>query len=110
MKLLKKNRGNVLLAEAVNQLIADLKGANWHNQLELQKDRPDADCVHSDGFYFFDIHIHRSMLLVEFSVQGQEEEGIVSVLWAGSHDEYERVFGNNKGRIEKWLRGKGLIG
>ncbi len=45
------------------------------------------------------------MTLVAFS-EGVEE-GIIQVLWVGSHDEYERVFKNNKKTIEKWLRDQG---
>jgi len=59
----------------------------------------DADCIHNDGFYFFNISIHRSLILIEL-----DEEGEATILWVGSHDEYERTFKNNKSTIEKWLR------
>lgn len=65
--------------------------------------RPDADCVHSKGFYFFDISIHRTMILIEF------EAGVASIVWCGSHDEYELTFKNNKSTIQKWLRSREWI-
>jgi len=47
---------------------------------------------------------------VEFTEPSEEgEEGTVQILWTGSHDDYERVFKNNKKTIEKWLRDKGHI-
>ena len=61
--------------------------------------RPDADCVHSDGFYFLDIHIHRTLVLIEF-----EENGEINIVWCGTHDEYETTFKNNKSTIRKWLK------
>lgn len=106
--MLHKNKGNVKLTKALNKLIKDITEANWANQKELQNTRPDADCVHPDGFYFFDINIHRSMVLIEF-IEEVNEEGIANILWAGNHDEYERIFGNNKKVIEKWLRSQGLV-
>lgn len=66
---------------------------------QLTDIRKDADCVHSDGFYFFNISIHRSLVLVDV-----DEDGEATIIWAGSHDEYERIFKNNKSTIEKWLR------
>lgn len=60
--------------------------------------------MHSDGFCFFDINVHRTMILLEF------EDGECTVIWAGTHDEYESIFKNNKAAIEKWLRNNGFIG
>jgi hypothetical protein len=60
--------------------------------------------VHVDGFYFFDIHIHRTLILVEI-----DEEGEATIVWAGTHQEYETTFKNNKSTIEKWLRKNGYI-
>ncbi|MDT7827172.1 type II toxin-antitoxin system HigB family toxin [Pricia sp. S334] len=96
-KLKRKNRGNVPLTNAVDKLIADIEKNDWKNQAELNKTRPDADNVHSDGFYFFNINIHRTMILVEF---GDSEATIV---WTGTHQEYESVFKNNRNTIKKWL-------
>lgn len=113
LKLKRKNRGNAPLNKAIDKWIDDVQRANWKNQEELKVDRTDADCVHDEGFYFFDLNIHRTMALVEFSERGEDGEeddaGIVQVLWVGSHDEYERVFKNNKRTIEKWLRDNGHI-
>ncbi|AJH13725.1 addiction module toxin RelE [Myroides profundi] len=66
--------------------------------------RADMDCVHSEGFYFFNIHIHRTLVLIEF-----DEEGEATILWVGAHQEYESIFKNNKKTIEKWLRNNNYI-
>ncbi len=65
----------------------------------MKEARPDADIVHSDGFYFFNLNIHRTMILIEF-----DEDGEATVVWAGSHQEYDKTFKNNKSTIKKWLR------
>jgi mRNA-degrading endonuclease HigB of HigAB toxin-antitoxin module len=97
-KLKRKNRGNVPLANAVDKLIEDIEENDWKSQAGLNKSRPDADCVHSDGFYFFNIAIHRTMILIEF----EDEEA--SVVWLGDHKEYDKTFKNNKSTIKKWLK------
>lgn len=102
LKLKKKNIGNQKLCAAIDQLILDLEifdpdivsWAEW---------RKDADCVHSDGFYFLNIHIHRVLALIEM------DEYEATIVWAGSHQEYERIFKNNKSTIEKWLKDKDYI-
>ncbi len=76
----------------------------FKNQLEIIKIRPDADCVHNDGFYFFNIHVHRTLILIEF-----EESGEATIVWCGSHNEYEKNFKNNKNTIKKWLKDKEWI-
>jgi mRNA interferase HigB len=103
VKLKNKNRGNSKLIKAIDKLILDIENAEWTKQSDIKKNRPDADCVHSDGFYFFNINIHRTMILVLF----EDSEAIV--LWTGTHDEYERIFKGNKITIEKWLRNQKLI-
>ncbi|MFC2186591.1 type II toxin-antitoxin system HigB family toxin [Fulvivirgaceae bacterium LMO-SS25] len=75
----------------------------WTKSADLKAIRPDADCVHSDGFYFFDLNVHRTMILVVF------EENEATVVWTGSHDEYNVTFKANKSTIEKWLRNQNLI-
>ena len=69
LKFKGKNKGNVLLTFEINQLLHDIENKSWMNQLELKLDRPDADLVHSDGFYFFNIHIYRTLILLEFEDQ-----------------------------------------
>jgi len=59
--------------------------------------------VHSDGFYFFDLYIHRTMILIVF------EDKDATVIWTGSHKEYDNTFKGNKTTIEKWLRAQNLI-
>jgi mRNA-degrading endonuclease HigB of HigAB toxin-antitoxin module len=97
-KLKRKNRGNATLSKAIDRLIKDIHENNWKDQNELDKIRPDADNVHSDGFYFFNINIHRTMILIEF------EDSEATVVWAGTHQEYELIFKNNKNTIKKWLK------
>ena len=96
-KLKKKNRGNIPLSDAIDKLITDVEENEWKNQSELNLTRQDADCIHSDGFYFFDINIHRTMILIEF------DDVEASVVWTGTHQEYETTFKNNKNTIKKWL-------
>ncbi|WP_220270843.1 type II toxin-antitoxin system HigB family toxin [Marinilabilia salmonicolor] len=87
----------------MDQLIKDLCNATWRNTNDIKQTRPDADCVHSDGYFFFNIHVHRTMVLILF------DEQEATVIWTGSHDEYETTFKNNKQTIEKWLRKQQLI-
>jgi mRNA-degrading endonuclease HigB of HigAB toxin-antitoxin module len=103
LKIKKKNRGNIILTSAIDKLIKDLTEANWSNIEDIKRTRPDADCVHSDGFFFFNIHVHRTMILVLFA----EQEA--TIIWAGSHDEYETIFKFNKQTIEKWLKKQQII-
>ena len=103
-KLKRKNKGNIPLVSAIETLIKDLEQSTFKNQRELLEKRKDADCVHSDGFYFFNINIYRTLVLLEF-----EENGEVTIVWCGSHDEYENTFKNNKNTIRNWLKEKDLI-
>ena len=103
LKLKKKNLGNVKLVKAIDKLLNDITKNNWQSQTELLRDRKDADSVHNDGFYFFDINIHRTLVLIVF------EENEATIQWVGTHDEYESTFKNNKKTIETWLRNKGQI-
>ena len=103
-KLIRKNRGNAKLIKAINQLIDDIEGSDWETPYELVEKRPDADCVYGGEFYFFNINIHRTLILIEF-----EENGEATVVWAGSHDDYELLFKNNRSVIRKWLRDNNWI-
>lgn len=103
VKLQRKNRGNVPLANAIDKLIEDIEENQWESQKDLLNIRADADCVHNDGFYFFNIHIHRTMILIEFG------EGEATIVWAGTHQEYNTIFKNNKHTIRKWLSAKDWI-
>ena len=102
-KLKRKNQGNYQLRKAIDELIDTIEKESWNDPLELVNSRPDADCVHSEGFYFFNIKIHRTMIMIEF------EEDKATIVWAGSHKDYEKTFQNNKVVIEKWLREKNWI-
>ncbi len=86
-KLIRKNRGNSKLVKAVQLLISDIEGSDWKNPLDLTEKRPDADCVFGGEFYFFNINIHRTLIMIEF-----EENGEATIVWAGSHDDYELTF------------------
>ena len=103
LKLKKKNRGNVKLISAIESLIKDIENAERKNKMDLISYRKDADLVHSDGFYFFNLHIHRTMVLIVF------EENEASIIWTGTHLEYDSTFKGNKKTIEKWLRSQQLI-
>ena len=98
-KLKSKNTGNTKLIREIDELIGDIEQSHWKNPQELIKARPDADCVHSKGFYFFNIRIHRTLILIEF-----DEDQKALVIWAGTHQEYEKIFKNNRRTIDKWLR------
>lgn len=102
-KLKRKNRGNRKLISAIDKLISDIESANWTKKTDVKSARPDADCVHSDGFYFFDINVHRTMILIVF------DDDEATIIWMGSHDEYDNTFKGNKTTIEKWLRNQQLI-
>ncbi|MCG8305881.1 MAG: type II toxin-antitoxin system HigB family toxin [Cytophagales bacterium] len=102
-KLKNKNRGNIKLIKAIDKLISEIESAKWKKPTDIKETRPDADCVHSDGFYFFDLNVHRTMILIVF------EDNEATVIWTGSHDEYDKTFKGNKTTIEKWLRIKKLI-
>lgn len=102
-KHLTKNKGNTLLETEIAKLISDIETNNWKNPDELLKIRNDADKVHPDGFYFFNIGVHRTMILVEFS----DDEA--TIVWCGDHKTYESTFRNNKATIKKWLKSKNWI-
>ena len=90
VKVKQKNIGNKKLCTEIDRLITDLETFDPKNQ-NITEVRNDADCVHSDGFYFFDINIHRTLVLIEF-----DDEGEATIVWAGTHKEYETTFKNNK--------------
>ena len=54
-------------------------------------------------FTFFDINVHRTMILIVF------EDDEATIIWTGSHDECNKTFKGNKNTIEKWLRNQKLI-
>ena len=103
LKLKKKNLGNVKLARSIDKLISTIENSKWKSKSEILATRKDADCVHNDGFYFFNINVHRTMIMILF------EEDEASITWVGSHDEYNKTFRNNKNTIESWLRSQGKI-
>jgi mRNA-degrading endonuclease HigB of HigAB toxin-antitoxin module len=99
----KKNCGNNKLTKAIDKMIADIEKADWNNRNELLHDRPDADKIHGDNFFFFDINVHRTMIMVLF------HENEAEVLWVGNHDQYDLTFKGNKKTIETWIRNQGKI-
>lgn len=102
-KHLKKKRDNRKLRTEVDKLVVILRSANWSKPEDIKLIRPDADKVHSQGFYFFNISYDRTMILIEL------EEDQATIVWCGSHDEYEKTFKNNKNTIRKWLLSKNWI-
>lgn len=103
LKVKKKNIGNHRLRDEIDNLLAALERFN-PNEQNIQEIRKDADCVHKEGFYFFNINIHRTLIMIEFDKNGE-----ATIVWVGTHQEYEDTFKNNKHTIEKWLRNKGYI-
>jgi len=103
LKLKKKNLGNIKLQKAIDKLISDIEYAKWKNKFDVLKDRKDADRVYGENFYFFDINVHRTMVLIVFDEQEAE------ILWVGTHSEYDTIFKGNKNTIETWLRNQGKI-
>ena len=102
-KLKRKNRGNLKLTKAIDKLIDDIESADWKDKLELIDARPDADRVHSEDFFFFDISVHRTFVMIVFT------EKYAEILWVGTHDDYDSTFKGNKKTIETWLRNHGKI-
>lgn len=103
-KLIRKNQGNSKLIKSVEKLIFDIEKSYWQNPQDLIEKRPDADCVYGREFYFFDLNIHRILILIEF-----EENGNATIIWAGNHADYELTFKNNRNVIKKWLRDNSWI-
>lgn len=87
---------------AVDNLLEVLE--HTASRADILKSRPDADQVHNDGFYFFDIKTHRVLVLVELG-----EDAEARIVWVGDHADYELTFKNNSAAITKWLRNKDLI-
>lgn len=102
-KLKRKNKGNKSLVNEIIKLVDDIETNEWKDHTELKNSRFDADCVHNEGFYFFNISVHRTMVLIEF------EDGEATVVWVGSHQKYDATFKNNKNTIRKWLKSNNWI-
>lgn len=102
-KYKKKNIGNKSLSQAIDKLIIDFEERNFESIEELMKIRPDADKVHPNGFFFFNLSNHRSMILIEMV----NDEA--TILWCGNHKSYEAIFKNNKHTIRKWLKSNNYI-
>jgi mRNA interferase HigB len=103
VKLRLKNRGNNQLEKEITSLVDAIENNIWQDPLQLKRDRPDSDSVHSEGFYFFNLLFHRAMILLEF------DKNEATVVWVGSHKEYEKTFRNNKNTIRKWLKANDWI-
>ncbi len=103
VELKRKNHGNKRLLRAVDQFIEDLENGSIMSTDELVEVRRDADRVHSRGFYFFDLHIHRTLVFIQLSANK------ATVIWAGTHQEYLKTFKNNTNTIEKWLRTRNFL-
>lgn len=104
IKLKNKNIGNKLLLEAIDELIEMIESKQWQSRLEVKSDRPDADQVHPNGFYFFNLLAHRTMVMMQLG-----EHGEATIIWTGTHKQYESTFRNNKDVIRNWLRNKEWI-
>jgi len=102
-KLLNKKKGDKALSKAIFKLVEDFEANSIETVKDLLNIRPDADKVHPDGFYFFNLRDHRTMILIVF------EDDQATVLWCDSHNKYELTFKNNKNTIKKWLKNKNYI-
>lgn len=102
-ELKRKNLGNKRLIQAVNQLIEDLEDGSITTIDELVRIRRDADRVHSRGFYFFDLYVHRTLVFIQLTANK------ATIIWTGTHQEYSKTFKNNTNTIEKWLRTRKLL-
>ena len=103
IKHLRKNKGNKHLEAAIRKLVKDFEANEWKSPKKLLESRNDADRVHPDGFYFFNLGDHRTMILIEFS------DNESTVVWCGDHDSYVSTFKNNKNTVRKWLKSKNWI-
>ncbi len=91
------------MSTSIDKLIEDFETNDIVSQKDLLNIRSDADKVHPDGYFFFNLKNDRTMVLVSF------EEDESTILWCGNHDKYESTFKNNKNTIRKWLRKKRFI-
>lgn len=103
LKLKRKNKGNTKLLKAIDRLISDIENSKWKNKKEVIESRFDADRIYGDNFFFFNINVHRTMIMIVFDEQEAE------ILWVGNHAEYDKTFKGNKKTIENWLRRQGKI-
>jgi len=94
-----KQKGNLKLFEAIDLIISDLENNKFTSFEALKTVRKDVDKVHSDGFYFFNLNVHRTLILLEM-----DENNEATIIWAGTHQEYENIFKNNRDTIAKWLK------
>ena len=49
--------GTIGKSNLIDKLIKDIESNDWKTKEEVKQSRPDADQVHADGFYFFDIQV-----------------------------------------------------
>lgn len=102
-KLLNKKKGDKALSKTIFKLVQDFEDNNIETVEDLLSIRPDADKVHADGFYFFNMKDSRTMIMIV------SEDDQAAILWCDSHDKYELTFKNNKSTIKKWLKNKNYI-
>lgn len=55
------------------------------------------------AFYFFNINIHRTMILIEF------DDNEATAVWVATHQGYQVTFKNNRNIIKKWLKSNDWI-
>ena len=102
-KYKRKNKGNKILKLEIERFIDTIELNQFENIEYLKLKRKDADIVHLDGFLFFDLELHRTLVLTEF------EFNEATIVWVGNHQDYEKVFKNNKNVIQKWLKSNDWI-
>lgn len=96
-KYTKKDRN---LLNEFNKFITAIETAVWKNGQDVKDSFKDADHI-GENIYIFNIKSSRSLLLIYF------DDNEIEIVWAGSHNDYERLFKNNKSTILKYLKKKG---
>ena len=96
-KHLSKNKGNLRLRRDVDKLKILLRDNNFNSYQELKKVRKDADNVHEEVAFFFNIHSHRILVQIDF------EHYKAIILWVRNHNRYDRFFSGGKRAIKKLL-------
>jgi mRNA-degrading endonuclease HigB of HigAB toxin-antitoxin module len=88
------------LLNEFNKCITAIEKSVWKNGQDVKNTFNDVDHI-GENIYIFNIKSSRSLLLIYF------DENEIEIVWAGSHNNYEKLFKNNKSAILKYLKAKG---
>ena len=89
LKHKKKNKGNKRLGIEIDKLISDLERYS-PSEKSFFDIRKDADLVHGNGFYFFNIEIHRTLIFIAF-----EKKYEATVLWVSRNQTHTASWENS---------------